>query len=797
MVTNATSALDGTQPDSEVSPRRQRWPVELKLGTGFGLALLCLAAAGIAGYLGEQRFRANVYWVEHTHEVLSRLDRLLALVADAETAERGYVITGDEDYVRSYQGAAGTAGRIEQELLELTADNAAQEQRLRQLNDLVGERLARLRTVDETRRLYGFAAAQELIAAGPGKRIHNDLHQQTDALESLERSLLRERQQQLDRSIAVAVLIGVVSSLLALACIVWAGFVSRRDLAERKRLEAEREAFRARLALQLEDMRRLHELSSRLVALGDLPQMLEEILGATIELQHADFGNIQLYDPATDTLRIVAQRGFSREFLDHFRAVGSNDPSVCGRALRNRSRVVVEDVAADAAFAPHRAISASADFRGVQSTPIFGRDDSIKGILSTHFRQPHRPAERDLQMTDLYLRIGAALIEGEQDADAVRLARDEADRANRAKGRFLATASHDLRQPLQALSLLNGTLRRLLTDADAARVVEQQQQAVSVMSGLLNVLLNISKLESGAIQPQIGNCDLGTLFEELRGEFSESAARKGLQLEVVPCPEFARTDRTLLGQILRNLLGNAIRYTRHGSVRLECRRDGERLRIDVADTGIGIAPEHLRDIFEEFYQVAAPGGGVREGHGLGLSIVRRAAQLLNHELRVDSEPGQGSVFSVFLPLGAAEARAPGPATSPDPGAAVSRPTHVLIVDDDLAVLDATRLLLKVEGYRVSAAASFEAALEQARANPDIDLLISDLHLGDGRTGTEVIASIRGILGRLVKTVLITGDTSGGVSVSDIARDDRVRVTSKPVKAEELLGLLHALAGTEA
>jgi len=369
----------------------------------------------------------------------------------------------------------------------------------------------------------------------------------------------------------------------------------------------------------------------------------------------------------------------------------------------------------------------------------------------------------------------------------VRAARDEANRANQTKGRFLATASHDLRQPLQTLSLLNGTLRRLLQGTEAGQIAEQQQQAVGVMSGLLNALLDISKLESGAIKPEIARCDLGALFEELRGEFSAAAGRKGLQLEVSPCQEAALSDGTLLGQILRNLLGNALRYTRSGSVRLLWRRDGERLRIDVVDTGVGIAKEHLRDIFEEFYQVGGLTRTAREGYGLGLSIVQRVAQLLSHELRVESEPGKGSVFSVFVPAAAPLQDAQLTATAPQPAAPAARPAHVLIVDDDAAVLDATRLLLKVEGYRVSTAGSFEAALQRVRENPDIDLLISDFHLNDGRTGADVIASIHQLLGRRVRTILVTGDTSSAVGGPGL--EDDTRLISKPIKADELLGLL--------
>ncbi|HEY6926779.1 MAG TPA: CHASE3 domain-containing protein [Steroidobacteraceae bacterium] len=763
------------------------WPAPRKVRTGFAFALACLAMVGIASYLSVQHLRTNAGWVEHTHQVLTQLDHLLSLSMEAETAERGYVITGDEDYLASYRAAVGAAGDVERELVQLTADSQGQQQRLDRLNALVTARLEALRKVNEARQAVGFSAAQELIQNGPGKRIHNDLRQQIEQVAQAERSILGERQGLVDRSIAITTAIGIGSSLLGLGCVAWAGRVSRRDFIERKRIEDQREALELSLASQLNDLRRLQELNSRLIVLRELPKMLEEILDATIELQRADFGNIQLYDPQGATLSIVAQRGFSQAFLDHFRVVNATEPSACGRALQGLSRVIIEDVETDAEYAPHRAAAAEAGYRGVQSTPLFGRDGSVKGVLSTHFREPHRPSDHHMQMTDLYMLLAAELMERVQDAETIRLARDEADRANRAKGRFLATASHDLRQPLQALSLLNGTLRRLSADADTSQVALQQEQAITVMSGLLNALLDISKLESGTVRPEIVNCDLQALFEQLRVEFSVTAARKGLRLEVAACNDFALSDRTLLGQILRNLLSNAIRYTREGSVQLRCEPAGEQFRLSVADTGIGIANTHLRDIFEEFYQVGVPANTVREGHGLGLNIVKRVAQLLNHPLQVESEPGKGSVFSILVPRAQADSRLqvagevlPASASSP-------RKEHVLIVDDDRAVLDATRLLLKVEGYRVSVAASFDAAIDKVRESNDIDVLVTDFHLGDGRLGTDVARAVTEALGRTVRTVLITGDTSS--AMRSIAQDSHIRLASKPIKADELLSVL--------
>jgi two-component system, sensor histidine kinase len=381
--------------------------------------------------------------------------------------------------------------------------------------------------------------------------------------------------------------------------------------------------------------------------------------------------------------------------------------------------------------------------------------------------------------------VEAALLEARQVAEQ---ARETADRANLAKSRFLATASHDLRQPLQTLALLNGTLRRMVSDAESLQAISQQEQAIGTMSRLLNALLDISKLESGAVEPESADFTVAGVFAELHREFARPAADKGLQLHIEMSGEIAHSDPSLVEQVLRNLVSNAIKYTQQGSVNLHCASEAALVRIEVLDTGIGIPDDQIQHVFDEFYQVGVATHSLRDGYGLGLNIVQRIVRLLDLRLEVRSELGKGSVFTLSLPAGRgqsrvadgesdrAEARPPPPASR----------QHVLLVEDDPAVRDATRMLLRVEGYLVTAVSTIAEALRSAETQT-VDLLITDYHLKGDDTGTALITALRDRLGSTLKTVLITGDTSS--AVKELPSDPYLRVASKPIKADELLTLL--------
>jgi signal transduction histidine kinase len=412
------------------------------------------------------------------------------------------------------------------------------------------------------------------------------------------------------------------------------------------------------------------------------------------------------------------------------------------------------------------------------------------------FARAHR-MQMDLErqareVTEINRKLEERNIELAKTTEHAREAREEANRANLAKSRFLSTASHDLRQPMQTLSLLNGTLRRMVREPDAAEALLRQEEAIGTMSRLLNALLDISKVEQGAIKPEPANFAVSPLLEAVSREFRTVAASKGLQFRVEECSYTAHSDPALVEQIVRNLVSNAIKYTKAGSVTLCSRRAAGGVHIDVIDTGVGIPAEHIPYICDEFYQVAVPTNSSREGYGLGLSIVQRLVRLLDLKLEVHSEVGKGSTFSIRLPAGGKDVTTE-PVTPTAQSAAVNRVVkpRILLVEDDPGVRDATRLLLKVEGYNVTAAGSRGEVLQKLDELAGVSLLVTDMHLGNGETGLQVIASLRAALDQPLKAILITGDTSA--SIRDLPHQDPdLRLASKPIKADELLALMSSL-----
>jgi PAS domain S-box-containing protein len=364
-------------------------------------------------------------------------------------------------------------------------------------------------------------------------------------------------------------------------------------------------------------------------------------------------------------------------------------------------------------------------------------------------------------------------------------ARQEAERANKANTAFLAAASHDLRQPVQALSLLNGALRRTVHDSLALEMVESQQNSLDAMTNLLNSLLDISRLDAGKVEPEFEEFRIQRLVDRLFAEFSRQAKHKGLSFESDSCDTVVRSDPNLLSEIIQNFVSNAIRYTDKGNVKLSCREEEGEFWIDVTDTGVGIDPSRFDEIFLEFHQIKTP-GAENEGFGLGLAIVKRLADLLGHDISVVSVPGDGSTFSIRLPIVSGEPNAGSKGdrarrTAADPTVS----GMIILIEDDVKVANAWGLLLEAEGFRVATAATAKDAEAVIKhLDPAPDLIISDFHLLDGSTGVEAIAMIREEFKRNIPAFIVTGDTSK--MVQEAKSTENCIIMNKPINTEQLL-----------
>ncbi len=348
---------------------------------------------------------------------------------------------------------------------------------------------------------------------------------------------------------------------------------------------------------------------------------------------------------------------------------------------------------------------------------------------------------------------------GRSRAEALRAAAEQADRENLAKSRFLAAASHDLRQPLHALGLFVETLDARVADPELRGLVERIRQSTHSLEDMMSALLDLSKLDAGGVEPDVTDVALGPLLDRVCTDLAPLARAKALTLRCRPNELWVRSDPVLLTRIVQNLVTNALRYTDEGGVLVAARRRGDRVRLEVRDTGRGIPPEQLEHIFGEFRQLERDAASGGPGLGLGLSIVERLCRLLEHRIDVRSTPDRGSLFAISLPRTSPVARA-APAVPTvglaDPALAQRR---VWVVDDDPLIRDALCRTLELWGCRPRAFAGLAETLAGLGEEPDgPDLLISDDHL-ERETGPEVIAALHDAAGRAMPVVIVTGDAT--------------------------------------
>lgn len=369
---------------------------------------------------------------------------------------------------------------------------------------------------------------------------------------------------------------------------------------------------------------------------------------------------------------------------------------------------------------------------------------AIIGVLANSFSELLMKALR-LQFANLDL------------ANDLLRQKELAETANIAKSRFLASASHDLRQPVHALGMFVGALGDRTLDTDSRRLVSQIQNSVGALDSLFGAILDISRLDAGVIESRPRIFAIRPLLERISREEMPEVKRKGIALHLLPCSLSVQTDPILFERVLRNLLSNAVRYTDRGRVVIGCRR-GERLSVEIWDTGCGIPADQQELIFQEFYQIGNPERDRARGLGLGLAIVQRLTRILDIPMRVESRVNKGSAFRLSVALATTGEAIVEPAQ--DSSVVAHRPLSILVIDDEVAIQEAMSTLLVGWGHSVVAAGSCTEMLDRAAGfTITPDLIISDYRLRDDENGIATIERLRTEFNNDIPAILITGDTA--------------------------------------
>src|SRR5271165_78783 len=531
----------------------------------------------------------------------------------------------------------------------------------------------------------------------------------------------------------------------------------------------------------------LQSLNEELTALNS---QLQE----TLERQRSTSNDLQNVLYSTDVATLFLDLGLKiRFFTPATKALFNIIPADIGRPLSD-----LHSLAADGELLE--------DCRAVLRTlaPVEREIETETGSCFVRRVLPYRTNDNGVEGVVITF---ADITERRQASDELGVAKRLAEQATAAKSRFLAAASHDLRQPLQTLVLIQGLLAKHVEGDKARTLVTRFDQTLGAMSGMLNTLLDINQIEAGTVHAEMVSFPVDDLLDQLQDEFTYHAQARGLALRVVPCGLLITNDPQLLEQMIRNLVSNALKYTRCGKVLLGCRRRAGRLSIEVRDTGIGIAADQLTAIFAGYHQVDNAARERRRGLGLGLSIVKRLATLLGHRISVRSRPGKGSVFGIEVAL------SPGSQSSPRDNSllgaretqseAIHHTGAILVIEDDPDVRDILEIFLKDEGHNVAKAPDGITALELvARDGLRPDLILADYNLPNGVNGVQATTKVREALHRPVPAIVLTGDISTK-TLNIIALQDCVQL-NKPIKLKELtkgiqrlLALSHAAVPSRA
>jgi two-component system CheB/CheR fusion protein len=492
----------------------------------------------------------------------------------------------------------------------------------------------------------------------------------------------------------------------------------------------------AGLASELRAMARLQELSTKAMEADRLEQPLGAILDAILELTGADFGSIQLYDEASRTLRIVAQRGFEKRFLDFFESVDALSGSTYGRALSERARIIVEDVEKDRDFAQGLTEARAAGYRAVAAVPLCASSNRLVGMLAVHFRERHPFSPQELRIVDICARQAA-------DAISVSMLQQALREADRRKDEFLAMLGHELRNPLTPIHNALQILKRAsLPVHEVERLHGLIERQASNLVRLVDDLLDVARITRGKIELKRRPIDL----KDAIGEALETAKphmeakKQQLDASLPEEPLVVNGDLVRLDQVFSNLLDNASKYTPAGGhIDISARRDGDAAIVCVRDDGVGFAPDELSRAFELFVQGKEPSGQGKSGIGVGLALARGLVELHGGAIEAVSDgAGKGAEFSVRLPLSDIPAGVADP--PPTSSERWTPPRRALIVDDQPDVADSLAMLLQSFGTKVRTASDGPSALAAiAEFMPEIAIV--DIGL-PGMSGDNLAREIR-------------------------------------------------------
>ena len=514
----------------------------------------------------------------------------------------------------------------------------------------------------------------------------------------------------------------------------------------------------------------LQSLNEELTALNSqLQETLERHRTTANDLQNVLFStdvatlfldldlNIRFFTPATREIFHLIASDLGRPLADLASVARDDDPTEDAHAVLRSSEPIEREISG---------VGEQWFLRRVQ--PYRTEGGQFEGVVITYVDITERK------------RINAALIAATQ----------EADRATRAKSRFLASASHDLRQPMQAMALLNSLIARHKRSSEGGRLTALLDQTLTSMTAMLDSMLDVNRIESGVVRPVMRPVAVLPLMQGLVDEFAPQCELKRLKLRFVPCKAWVQTDPQLLEQMLRNLLSNALKYTQDGGILLGCRQRGASLTVQVYDTGIGVPKAEIRSIFDAYHQGSDVQAVSGHGLGLGLSIVQRLAKLMDHPVALRSKPGKGSVFMITVPVVEAEPEAT-PTTQREldqERVPAPRQGVVLMVEDEGPLRELLEEFLVKEGHIVIAHSNAKDALSWVSGTAtQPDLLLTDFDLRGGTNGLRLAQDLPDILGNSVPTIVLTGDITAETLKS--ISETEFRHVTKPVMPQVLLALI--------